>query len=254
MSTAVRFLGVAGFEVVGPNHRVLIDPFLDDCPGAPCRAEDLDTPDVILVTHAASDHFGDAGKIAKRTGAPVVCGGDVRLMLLDQGVPSSQIMATIWGVVVRVAGLEVRPVECKHWSNGQLSTGERVWGTPLAFIFETEPGIRFYHYGDSTVFDMSLIGRLYQPTVGFLGCTQPVELPDEGPGEVLTGEMSPDEAALVAEMLGLKVAVVCHYLSKTPQVAEFLAAVPSHDTSGSRRALAPAVGETFVLDPGNLQQ
>ena len=162
-------------------------------------------------------------------------------------------MATIWGVVVRVAGLEVRPVECKHWSNGELSTGERVWGTPMAFIFETEPGIRFYHYGDSTVFDMTLIGRLYQPTVGFLGCTQPVELPDEGPGEVLSGEMSPDEAALVAEMLGLKVAVVCHYLSKTPHVAEFLAAVPSHDTTGRRRVIAPTVGETFVLDPDNLQ-
>jgi L-ascorbate metabolism protein UlaG (beta-lactamase superfamily) len=252
MSTSVRFLGVAGFEIVGPSHRVVVDPFLDDCPGAAYKSGDVERPDVILVTHAAFDHLGDAAKIARRTKAPVVCGGDVRLMLLDQGVPDAQIMATIWGVVVRVAGLEIRPVECKHWSNGQLSSGERVWGTPLAFIFETEPGVRFYHYGDSAVFDMSLIGRLYQPTVGFLGCTQPVELPEEGPGEVLTGEMTPGEAALAAEMLGLKVAVVCHYISKTPHVQEFLDAVPQLDTTGQRRVIAPDVGEMFVIDPSEL--
>lgn len=50
-------------------------------------------------------------------------------------------------------------------------------GFPLAFIVETEPGVRSYHFGDSAVFgDMRFIGQLHQPTVGLLGCSQPYEL------------------------------------------------------------------------------
>ena len=68
------------------------------------------------------------------------------------------------------------------------------------------------------------------------------------PGRLLTGEMSPDEAALAAELLGLTVAVACHYFDHTQQdVLDFLAAVPVHDTSGRRQALAPLVGETLTV-------
>ena len=95
--TSIRFLGVAGYEIVGPDARILIDPFLSGSPMAPCRHEDLEPPDVILVTHAAYDHLGDAAEIAVHTGAPVVCGGDVRLILMERGVPETQIQATVWG-------------------------------------------------------------------------------------------------------------------------------------------------------------
>ena len=42
-------------------------------------------------------------------------------------------------------------------------------GNPIAFMVETEPGVRIYHYGDTSVFDMRLIGELYRPTVGLHG-------------------------------------------------------------------------------------
>jgi len=247
MPTRIRFLGVAGYEISGPAFRVLIDPFLSGSPSAPCTHEDLDRPDVILVTHAAYDHLGDAAEIAIRTKAPIVCGGDVRLILLERGVPEEQIQATIWGVVVRVGGVVVRPVECHHWSMGRLSGGP-VTGTPLAFIVETEPGVRVYHYGDTAIFDMRLFGELYGPTVGIFGCTDPIELPSEGPGELLTGEMDADEAAYAAEMLAVDVAIAAHYLSPTRAVADFLERVPARDTTGRRIALAPAVGETVVVE------
>ncbi len=116
MSTSIRFLGTAGFEIVGPKFRALIDPFLTGHSFAPVTPETIEKPDIILVTHAAFDHLGDTAAIALRTGAPVVCGGDVRHLLMDEGVPACQIQATIWGVVVAVAGIIVRPVECHHWS------------------------------------------------------------------------------------------------------------------------------------------
>jgi L-ascorbate metabolism protein UlaG (beta-lactamase superfamily) len=259
MTTRLTFLGVAGYEIVSPSHRILIDPCLTINPAAPYRPDEMATPDVILVSHAASDHFGDTASIARRTGAPIVCGNDVRALLLDQGIPSEQVRATVWGIVVEVGGLLVRPVECHHWSQAQLSNGQIVSGVPIGFIVEPEPGVRIYHYGDTAIFgDLRLIGELYRPMVGLLGCSQPRALADAtpGPGRIVTGEMSPREAALAAEMLGVRLAVACHYLSTDePDVSAFLSLVPDYDTSGARVPLALAPGETLLVDgDGTWQQ
>ena len=245
--TRIRFLGVAGYEIVSSNQRILVDPFLSGSPLAPCSHEDLETPDVILVTHAAYDHLGDAAEIARRTGAPVVCGGDVRLILIERGVAPEQIRATVWGIVVRVAGVTVRPVECHHWSMGTLD-GRPVTGTPLAFIVEPEPGIRVYHYGDTAIFDMRLFGELYKPTVGIFGCTDPFELPDDNPGEMLSGEMDADEAAYAAEMLGVDVAIAAHYLAPYTRGRRVPERVAQGTPPAGGQALAPAVGETILVE------
>ena len=253
MSTHLTFWGAAGYEVATPTHRFLIDPFLTGNPAAPVAPDAVERPDAILVTHAAPDHLGDTASIARRTGAPVLCGGDVRHLLIDQGVDPEQVQATVWGIVTRIAGIVVRPVECHHWSMSQLSTGQVLTGTPLAFIVEAEPGVSIYHYGDTAVFDMTLIGELYRPTVGLLGCTQPRELLADvpGPGEYLTGELTPDEAARVAEMLKLDVAIASHYLTHNEEVDDFLRLVAEHDSTGTRLAVAPRIGETVVVDGAN---
>lgn len=250
MTTTARFLGVAGYEIEGPRHRVLVDPFLSGNPLAPVQHEELAEPDVILVTHAPFDHLGDTGAIAKRTGAPVVCGGDVRLALIDQGVPEKQITPTVWGICAEVNGLRVRPVECHHWSTYRLSSGQVISGVPLAWIFETEPGVRFYHFGDSAIFDMRLFGELYEPTIGLLGCGLPEELLDKTPGiaRPVTGELTADEAGRVAEMLGVRIAVASHYLGATEEVGRFADAVAAHDSTGSRQAVVPRVGDVLVFD------
>jgi L-ascorbate metabolism protein UlaG (beta-lactamase superfamily) len=253
VSTRIRFLGVAAYEVEGPDFRILVDPFLSGSRVAPVSAEEIAAPDLILVSHAAPDHLGDAAAIAKRTGAPVVCDGGVRRLLLDDGVDPGQVRATVWGIVVEVNGIRVRPVECHHWSAGQLADGTPVAGVPLAFVVETEPGVRVYHYGDTCIFDMRLIGELYRPTVGLLGCTVPHELGERfapGAGKLLTGEMDADEAARVAEMLGLELAVACHYMDPDEEVGRFLELVPRYDTTGRRRAVAPLAGDTLVVEPG----
>ena len=207
---------------------------------------------MILVSHAAFDHYGDAASIAKRTGAPVVCDAAVRSKLIDDGVSPDQVCQTTWGIVVDVAGFVVRPVECHHWSIATLSDGRQVVGNPIAFIVETEPGVRIYHYGDTCIFDMRLIGELYRPTVGLLGCTLPRELSHliPGPGTFVTGEMDPDEAARAAEMLGLELAVACHYLAPNDDVDRFVELVPTYDSGGQRRVVAPRIGETLVVEPG----
>ena len=242
-------MGAAGFEIAGPSHRILVDPFLTGNPLAPCGPDDLPAPDVILVSHAAFDHLGDTAAIARRTGAPVVCGADVRLLLLEAGLPPHQIRATVWGIVVEVGGVRVRPVECRHWSHAMLRSGVPVTGTPLAFIVETEPGVRVYHYGDTAVFDMGLIGRLYRPTVGLIGCTDPAEIDDaEAAGRLLTGELSPTRPRWSPRCSA----------STSPWRATTSAATPTSTPSsrpfrgttwsGRRAVLAPDVGDVIIID------
>lgn len=251
MTTRITFHGVACYEVASPRGRVLLDPFFDGNPVATVTADDLERPDVILVSHAAFDHMGDAGAVARRTGAPVVCGTDTAAVLREQGVPETQLRRTVWGIVVEVGGFVVRPVECHHWSQATLADGQVITGTPLGFVVEAEPGVRVYHFGDSAIFgDMRLIGELYRPTVGLLGVTQPWSLVDtRAAGRVVTGEMSPDEAALAAEFLGVTYAVATHYEDPGhPDVRAFLDQVRKVDSSGARVPLALAPGQTLVID------
>jgi hypothetical protein len=49
-------------------------------------------------------------------------------------------------------------------------------------------------------------------------------------------------------MLGVELAVACHYLEPDEEVERFLQLVPEYDTSGRRQAVAPLVGETLVVD------
>lgn len=216
MTTQIRFLGVAAYEIVtGRGQHILLDPFLDENPGSPVRSTELERVDLILISHAAFDHLGDAEAIARRTGAPVVCGGEVKAYLTAKGLPADQIQATTWGIAVEVAGIKVQPVECHHWSQIRMPDGTYASGVPMGFVVYAGPGVRFYHYGDTALFsDLRLIAELYRPTVGCVGITQPVEILSRvsGPGRILTGEMSPREGALAAQWLGLETVLPCHYL------------------------------------------
>jgi len=170
MSTRIRFFGVAAYELITEvGQHILIDPFLDENPGSPIKSAELLRVDLILVSHAAVDHLGDAESIARRTGAPVICGGEVRAYLMAKGIPGEQIRATTWGIAVEVAGIKVQPLECHHWSQIRMPDGTFASGVPMAFIVYTDPGVRFYHYGDTAIFsDLKLQAELYQPTLDAL--------------------------------------------------------------------------------------
>src|SRR3954451_2561935 len=232
MTTQIRFFGVAAYEIVtNAGKHILLDPFLDDNPGAPVQSAALEQVDLILVSHAAFDHLGDTEAIARRTGAPVVCGGEIKAFLLARGLPAEQIRATTWGIAVEVAGIRVQPVECHHWSQIRLPDGTYASGVPMGFVVYADPDVRFYHYGDTALFsDLRLIAELYQPTIGCLGIANPQEILElvSGPGRLLTAEMSPREGALAAQWLGLDMVLPCHYIDpECDDVREFVAHIAS---------------------------
>jgi L-ascorbate metabolism protein UlaG (beta-lactamase superfamily) len=251
MSTKIRFFGVAAYELItqGGQH-ILLDPFMDENPGSPVKSKELLRVDLIIVSHAAADHLGDTEAIARRTGAPVICGGEVKAYLMAKGIPGEQIRATTWGIAVEVAGIKVQPLECHHWSQIRMPDGTFASGVPIAFIVYTDPGVRFYHYGDTAIFsDLQLQAELYQPTIGCLGIANPEEILHRNPmpGRMLTAEMNPKEGALAARWLGLKTVLPCHYINPDcPEVREFEEHLALAKEGGAK------VPESIVLRPGQI--
>jgi L-ascorbate metabolism protein UlaG (beta-lactamase superfamily) len=247
----LRFFGVAAYELIHSNgRRILIDPFLDDCPSNPVKSDDLDRVDLVVVSHAAFDHLGDTEKIAKKHGCPVICGGEVKAFLMANGIPATQIRATTWGIKVRVADVDVQPVECHHWSQIRMPDGTFASGVPMAFVIDLGDGQRFYHYGDTAIFsDMKLQAELYRPTIGALGIANPLEVLHRFPmpGEMLTGELSPREGILAAQWLGLKTVLPCHYINpdSNPDLQEF------QRRHAEAKARGEKLPESIVLRPGD---
>lgn len=245
----LRFLGVAAYELINSRgQRILLDPYIDSSPGCPVKSTEFDRVDLICVTHAAPDHYGDTFAIAQRTGARVVCGADVKQDLIARGLPGSQITATCWNIRVEVAGIQVHPLECHHWSHLKLPDGTFITGVPMAFIIHVDEGIRFYHYGDTALFsDLKLQGDLYKPTHAAIGITQPWEIVwmMEGPDRVLTGEMNPYEGFLAAQWLQAPVVFPCHYLDPDhADVREFEQHIFNHHEAGN------PLPQSVVLKPG----
>lgn len=201
------------------------------------------------MSHAAVDHLGDTEAIARRTRAPVICGGEVKAYLAAKGIPAGQIRATTWGIAVEVAGIKVQPLEGHHWSQIQMPDGTYASGVPMAFIVYSDPGVRFYHYGDTAIFtDLKLQGELYHPTIGCIGIANPLEILQRFPmpGKMLTAEMNPREGALAAQWLQLKTVLPCHFIDPNcPEVIEFQEHLAAAKRNGAK------VPEPIVLKPGD---
>ena len=254
MAVTLEFFGTAAYRIVtDKGTSVVIDPYLDGNPASPIKAADLPPVHLVLVTHNAYDHVGDAASILKRDGCPVICAKDVAHSLTTvHGVDPDQIRVTIWGLPLVVAGVRVHPVESHHWSFSVTPTGELLSGPAMGFMIDAAPGVRIYHPGDSAITrDFELFGELYQPTVGLIHVTLPEDsLPHY---EVYrAGEMTVQEAALASRWLGLKHVVPSHYQSPDhPDVQRFVDLVEAMSAAGtwSPRISVMSPGDRIELNP-----
>ncbi|RUV26472.1 MBL fold metallo-hydrolase [Mesorhizobium sp. M5C.F.Ca.IN.020.32.2.1] len=242
----VRYFGVAAYEIIIRNgQRILLDPCFNQNPVSRVNAASFDKVDLIIVTHAAMDHLGDTAEIARNTDADIICGGEVKAYLLASGIPAERIRVTAWGMRLKVAGIEVQTLECRHCSYFNLPDGSFASGIPLAFILDLHENIRLYHPGDTAIFsDMKLHGQLYRPTVGSVGIANPIGMGGPGAGQKLTSDMSPLEGVLAAQWLGLKTVLPCHYTNPDdPLVDEFIRHLSAAQSRGE------AVPDALVLRP-----
>lgn len=182
----IKFLGHSCFELA-ESRNVLIDPFISGNPVAP----DVKLkPDIIAVTHAHSDHFGDTAKLAKKHNCKVISIHEVSNYLNARGILCEGMNK---GGTVTLDGVVFTMTEAVHSS----SFGDADGGCPAGFVIRDKKSV--YHAGDTALFsDMKLIAKLYNPDVAIL----PI-------GDRYT--MGIKEAATAASWLRSKIVIPMHY-------------------------------------------
>ena len=177
---------------------VLIDPWVEGNPVVPAAAKHFDRIDAILITHAHSDHMGDAVSLAKRhKPKKIVAAYEICEWLTMQGVENCSGMNL--GGTQEVLGLQVSMVRADH-SSSMTVDGQIIYGGEAAgYVIKLPGGFTFYHSGDTTLFsDMQLIGEIYRPELAFL----PI-------GDFFT--MDPQLAARACRYLGVRKVVPVHW-------------------------------------------
>ncbi|MEM1042299.1 MAG: metal-dependent hydrolase [Bacteroidota bacterium] len=209
---------------------LLFDPFISGNGHAEgiVAADDL-APDVVLLTHAHGDHWGDAPSILQRTNALLVANYEIVTYAgREHGHENAQPMNTGgafdfgWGRVVQTYA--------RHSSSFPDGT---YGGNPNGYILEIG-GKTVYITGDTCYFgEMARIGEAYDIDL----CILPV-------GDVVT--MGPDEAVACVEVLKPALSLPVHYgtfpfLTGTPDAFAEKARAAGFEA----RSLKP--GETLTL-------
>lgn len=182
----IRWLGHAAFEISLSGTVLLIDPWLSGNPKAAARPDDYSHVDAILVTHMHDDHFGDAARISKKTGAPVVGVYEVALEAEKRGGKG---LGMNIGGSVKIGNLDVVMVPAVH-------TSER--GQPAGYIIIGDE-TTVYHAGDTGLFgDIVLYAKLY-----------PIDCAIVPIGGHYT--MDPRQAAFFVSLFKPKLAIPMHF-------------------------------------------
>ena len=196
---SITWLGHATFLLRSPGGvRVLFDPWLTMNPSCPERCRRIEALDLMLVTHAHTDHCGDVLPVARATGAEVVAPFELAAWFERKGLRNVQAMNV--GGSREFRGIGVTMVPAVH-SSAAIEDEGRITelGAAVGYVLRFEDGLTVYFAGDTALFgDMRLIGDLHAPQLAFL----PI-------GDRFT--MGPDAAALACEWLRVRQVVPMHY-------------------------------------------
>jgi L-ascorbate metabolism protein UlaG (beta-lactamase superfamily) len=225
LGTKLTYLGHSTFLIdTARGKRILVDPWLQSNPRCPTEFHDVRT-DVILITHAHSDHAGDAVSAAERCGGKVVGIYELAEYLGRLGVEESKLERMNKGGTIHLAEVvaDVTMIDARHSSSWAEDDGRPTYlGEPAGYVLGLPGGLKVYFAGDTSLFgDMALIRDLYAPTLAVL----PI-------GDRFT--MGPREAAFACRLLGVKAVIPCHYatfpvLTGTPaSLRENLAALGAY--------------------------
>jgi L-ascorbate metabolism protein UlaG (beta-lactamase superfamily) len=151
----ITFLGHSAVCIEGVKT-IYIDPFLSDNPIAGISPDQINTADIVIVTHNHADHIGDAYEICKRTSAVLVGIHEIAVEAEDNGIQSEGMNI---GGTINIEGVIISMVNANHSSLNSH---------PVGVVIEAE-GLTIYHSGDTGLFgDMSIIGEFFDIDIAFL--------------------------------------------------------------------------------------
>ena len=154
MSTRLTWLGHGTWLIEAADKKILLDPFLNDQPTAPCKADEVEA-DFVLISHGHFDHVADAASIANRCGATVVGIYEIATWFAEKHQVAETVGMNLGGGVTLPFG-HVKMTPALHSS--QLPDG--ACGGHAAGYVLTIGGQRIYFACDTALFsDMQWIGR-----------------------------------------------------------------------------------------------
>lgn len=228
MSTELTWLGHASWLIQHEQHRVLLDPFLNESPTAPFKASEVEV-DTILVSHGHFDHVADVAEIANRCNATVVAGYEIANWFAKEHQVEKTIGMNIGGSLELPFGT-VKMTPAVHSS--QLPDGS-YGGVAAGFLVQLGEK-KIYFACDTDVFmEMQLIG-----SKGIDVAVLPI-------GDLYT--MGPKDSVVATNMINPKKVLPSHYNTWPPieQDAEAWATMVKAESTATAVVLKP--GESFQV-------
>lgn len=226
----LTYYGHSTIQIEKADRKILIDPFISDNP----HVKGIVTvgefhPDVILITHAHGDHWGDTEELARTSNALVVANFEIVTYLGTktghqnvQGMNIGGSFQMDWGRVTQTLA--------RHSSSFPDGT---YGGNPNGYLIESDDDI-VYVAGDTAPFaEMEYLGERYDIDVAFL----PI-------GDTYT--MGIEGAVRSAKMLRPGITVPVHY-NTFPDIEVDVTEWESRMLDAGFRTRAMRPGETLSI-------
>ena len=155
MSTDFTWLGHGSWQIVTPESRMVLDPFLDEAPNPPCQAAEIET-EFVLISHGHFDHVADAVKIARHNHATVIANFEICEWIAARGAKRIHAM-NLGGRCEQKFGT-VRMTQALHSST--MPDGAS-GGCACGFVLGLTDGNVYFACDTGLFSDMKLIGDLH---------------------------------------------------------------------------------------------
>ena len=185
----IKYIGHSAFQISNEENAVLIDPLVKQNKKYDWKKEPVRD---ILLTHAHSDHIGQAIEIAKDLDIEITAVPELAAYCREQGAKAKSVSLGCW-----LNFSWGRAIFLPAFHSSSLPDG-RYGGCPASIFLEVA-GARIYHAGDTCLSsEMKTVKELYAPQIAML--------PIGG-----TYTMDVEHAAMAAKWLGVKTVIPMHY-------------------------------------------
>lgn len=257
---AITWLGQAGFWIDTGTARVLIDPYLSDSLARkyagqvndhrrmmplPVRPDALPRPDLVLVTHAHTDHMDPdtLGPLAARfPDIPFVVPAALEQIARDRiGARARLVPVDAGDDLSPLPGLHLRVLPAAHERRETDALGRHHF---LGYALSAS-GVTIYHSGDCVPFDglMPLV-RALRPDIALL----PVNGRDSARLSAgIPGNFTLDEAVALAREAGAAFLIPHHFGMFAFNTCDPAAIDGAAAATQDLAILRPAIGETLRI-------
>ncbi len=241
-----RYLGCMGMKIERRDgFKIVVDPYIKGYEMAVDSVDSLYDADLVVVTHAAFDHFGDTVEILKNSDAKLLAGDEVLAMVKEEheDIDPERLCGTVYGGIHVFGETVIRTVAAWHCS-AVMRGGVRLNYNPFGYMIQVEEQVTYYHTGDTCLFaDMELLGKVFRPDVMMVGISNSVL--------GYSGEMTPEEAAMAVEMVSSNVVIPSHYLKGDGTLERFMDHIK---VRAPHTKVLSSIGRTFEYVPFKIIQ